>query len=362
MSSHIPASGAEPQADQPGAKQPGSKLNLPATAAGSIGPGGGVRALEPMDPQLKSIQPGGGQCMRLELAWGMFRRFILRTVFPGYVRRMQACRQGQDANYPHPILDPRDLKFYQNRNGYYWLPQDDPFRWRDHLPFARAGLAELMLLGGTAAGLAIWTGLAGWWWLSIAPAIVAVLIFWFFRNPRRVAPPGEHLILSPADGKIVQILELDHHPFIQGPAVQIGIFLSIFNVHINRVPMASRIIGMTYRKGKFLNALLPRSAQENEQLEVRMEQSAPPFRGLVVRQIAGAIARRIVCWVKPGDQLLSGAQFGLIKFGSRTELVFPREAGTVILCRLGQNVQAGTTILAEYSSAPVSPSSATMSG
>jgi phosphatidylserine decarboxylase len=108
------------------------------------------------------------------------------------------------------------------------------------------------------------------------------------------------------------------------------------------------VIGLGYRPGKFLNALRPASARENEQLEIRLEESLPPYRKLIVRQIAGAIARRIVCWLKPGDELERGAQFGMIKLGSRTELVLPREPGLVIEVRPGVKVWAGTSVLARF--------------
>ena len=152
------------------------------------------------------------------------------------------------------------------------------------------------------------------------------------------------------DGKIVDIEELEHDEFVGGPAVKIGIFLSIFNVHINRAPMAGRVIGLKYRPGKYLNALRPESARENEQLAVMLESPEPPYRGMVIRQITGAIARRIVCWVKPGDTLDAGEQFGMIKLGSRTELVLPREASLEIRTKMGDKVKAGSTVLAAYQS------------
>ncbi|TXT18944.1 MAG: phosphatidylserine decarboxylase [Planctomycetota bacterium] len=154
--------------------------------------------------------------------------------------------------------------------------------------------------------------------------------------------------MSPADGKIVAIEEIEHDEFLGGPAVQIGIFLSIFNVHINRAHVAGRVIGLRYRPGKYLNALRPESARENEQLAVRMQETVAPFRRYVVRQITGAIARRIVCWLKPGDELARGEQFGMIKLGSRTELVLPREAALKLRVQIGDKVKAGTSILAEY--------------
>jgi phosphatidylserine decarboxylase len=184
--------------------------------------------------------------------------------------------------------------------------------------------------------------------LALASGVVAILIAWFFRNPVRTIPTEPGVVVSPADGKVVEIEELEHDEFVGGPAVKVGIFLSIFNVHINRAPVAGRVIGLRYRPGKYLNALRPESARENEQLAVLLEASQPPHRGFVVRQITGAIARRIVCWLKPGDNLATGEQFGMIKLGSRTELVMPREPGLQIRTYLGQKVKAGSSILASY--------------
>lgn len=318
--------------------------------------------LEPMDPQLTWIQPGGGVICKLELAWGHWRRFWLKTFRPGYVRRMAALRKGDFNGCPHEVLDPRDVKFYRNQGGYYWDAKDDPFRWRDRLPFARAGLAELLVFSAITflpaaaivAVLAIYGdeialplraigGLA-----ATALAVVGILIVWFFRNPPRRIPVEPGLVVSPADGKIVEIDDLDHDEFVGGPAVRIGIFLSIFSVHINRAPVAGRVIGLRYQPGKYLNALRAASARENEQLAVRMQETEFPYRRYVVRQITGAIARRIVCWLKPGDDLVRGEIFGMIKLGSRTELVLPREAGLTIRTRLGDKVRAGATVLAEY--------------
>jgi phosphatidylserine decarboxylase len=311
--------------------------------------------LELMDPQLTSIQPGGGVVMRLELAWGSFRRWYLKTFRPGYVARMAALRHGEKNACPFEVLDPRDLKFFRNQDGYWWNREDDPFAGRDRLPFARAGLMELWLISGfffaVAAGAA-WGGRALTPWLWPVSAIFAFLggcIVWFFRNPRREIPADAGLAVSPADGKVVLIEEIPHDDFIGGPAVLIGIFLSIFNVHINRTPVPARVIGLRYRKGKFLNALRPESARENEQLAVRIEENRPPYRRMIVRQITGQIARRIVCWVKPGDELTAGEQFGMIKLGSRTELVLPREPGLEILVAVGQHVSAGSSVLARYS-------------
>jgi phosphatidylserine decarboxylase len=317
-------------------------------------------ALEPMDPQLTNIQPGGGVIIRLELAWGRWRRWYLKTFRSGYVARMQALRQDETNPCPHEALDPRDLKFYRNQGGPVWSPENDPFAWRDRLPFARAGLAELLvgsLMTFGSACLLTWLvlalnlrGSAAWfgWLLVVTAVVIGVLIVWFFRDPRREIPQGDALVVSPADGKVVTVEEIEYDEFLEGPAVLIGIFLSIFDVHINRMPIAGRVIGLRYRPGKCLNALRPESAQENEHLAVRLESNSAPHRRMVVRQITGAIARRIVCWLKPGDELEAGAQFGMIKLGSRTELLLPREDGLEITTKVGEKVRAGSSALARY--------------
>jgi len=315
--------------------------------------------LEPLDPQLKDIQPGGGIIIHLELMWGCWRRFWLKTFRKGYVEKMWQLRKGSPDGVPIDVLDSRDLKFYRNQTDCHWEPQDDPFVGRDRFPFARVGLAELIAFSvvfwspaiGIAAFLLNSTLAAPWsyvlWTLAFVLALVGTEIVWFFRDPNRVVSKEPGQVVSPADGKVVHIEEVDDE-FV-GPAIEIGIFLSIFNVHINRSPVAARVIGLRYKPGKYLNALRPESARENEQLAVRIEESAAPHRRMIVRQITGAIARRIVCWLKPGDELERGEQFGMIKLGSRTELVLPREEGLELLTKVGDTVQAGSSILARYS-------------
>jgi phosphatidylserine decarboxylase len=305
-------------------------------------------AVEQLDPQLTTIQPGGGVCMQIELAWGYVRRWLLKRLFPGYVARMQQLRLGSHNACPWEVLDPRDLKFYRNQDGYSWAETDDPFTWRDRLPLVRVGLAEAILISALLWGLA---ALAASFsiWSAIPFVAVALCILWFFRNPRRIAPAEPGLIVAPADGLVVSCTEVTDE-FVGSRAMEIGIFLSVFDVHINRVPVAARIIGMTYRHGKYLNALLPESARENQQLAVRMEEAQAPYRRFVVRQIAGAIARRIVCHVKPGEELKRGAAFGMIKFGSRTELVLPFDPSLEVLVKPGDRVRAGTTIMARFRS------------
>lgn len=316
--------------------------------------------LEPMDPRLTNIQPGGGIIIHLEQRWGYWRRWWLKTFRKGYVARMQACRKGTVNGCPHEVLDPRDLKYFRNQPNYWWEPQDDPFIGRNDWPFARVGLAELIafsiLFFGPAIGLTAYlvcSQLAGplsyfLWTIVVALVLTGTEVVWFFRNPKRIVPTEPGLVISPADGKVVLIEEIEHDEFIGGPAVLIGIFLSIFNVHINRSPVEARVIGLRYKPGKYLNALRPESARENEQVAIRLEENVAPYRRMIVRQITGAIARRIVCWLKPGDELGRGAQFGMIKLGSRTELLVPKEEALEIITKVGDTVLAGESILARY--------------
>lgn len=315
-------------------------------------------SLEPMDPRLTSVQPGGGVVMRLELWWGACRRWCLKRLWPGYVARMQACRQGEINGCPHEVLDPRDLKYFRNQPNYWWRKKDDPFAWRDRLPFARMGLAELVLLSALFFGTAAFSGGILWgiplppWlrWgcgiLALGGFVCGLLVVWFFRDPARSVPADPGVLVAPADGRVVSIEPLECEEFIGGPAVKIGIFLSIFNVHINRAPAAARVIGVRYRPGKFLNALRPESARENEQLQLRLQVDDGSGERLIVTQITGAIARRIVCWAKPGDRLERGERFGMIKLGSRTELIIPQSPDWELLVSLGEIVHAGATVLA----------------
>ncbi|HEY5314846.1 MAG TPA: phosphatidylserine decarboxylase [Pirellulales bacterium] len=301
---------------------------------------------EPLPGNIHSIQPGGGACYTLELAWGRWRRWYLRTFRPGYVRHMSAQRRGEATGCPVEVLDPRDLKYHRNQCECYWDPADDPFRWREHLWLARWGLGELVLMG-TPLAVLTWLLANVWWPLALLPGVVLVWLISFFRDPRRPIPAEPGLVLAPADGKVAEVTPLDYDEFVGGPAVRIGIFLSIFNVHINRAPLAARAIRLRYWPGKFLNALNPASAWQNENMWIGLEEEAPPHRRLIVRQIAGLFARRIVCDLRPGERLAAGAKFGMIKLGSRTELIVPAE-GFAPAVAVGQHVAAGTTVIGRY--------------
>ncbi len=298
---------------------------------------------------IRSVQPGGGVCYNIELVWGGWRRWYLKKFRPGYVQRMAKFRRGDAAGAPHEILDPRDLKYCCNLCTAHWAPKDDPFQWRESLPFARWGLAELQIFGWPLlAGIVVCLWLGGWWhWLAAALTVVLGLIVYFFRDPLRIIPQESSEIVSPADGTIAEVTTLEHYDFLDGPAVRIGIFLSIFNVHVNRIPRAARVVEMCYKPGEFLNAMNPESAIRNEFLWIGLEEIGDPGRRLAVRAISGLIARRIVCVLKPGQEVQRGEKFGMIKLGSRTELILPRDAVEVNVA-VGDKVKAGSSILARY--------------
>jgi phosphatidylserine decarboxylase len=260
---------------------------------------------------------------------------------------MAELRRGDPAGAPHEILDSRDLKYCRNRCTCYWEAADDPFRWRERLPFARWGLAELQLMGWPLLLVTILLANACWY-LAPLPAACLCLIVYFFRDPLRSIPTGPGLLVAPADGRVAEITRLAHDEFIGGPAVRIGVFLSIFNVHLNRAPVAARVLALRYCPGRFMNALNPESALQNENTWIGLEEESPPHRRLIVRQISGAIARRIVCNLRPGELLARGQKFGMIKLGSRTELILADADDLTIEVLVGQRILAGTTVMARY--------------
>jgi phosphatidylserine decarboxylase len=189
---------------------------------------------------------------------------------------------------------------------------------------------------------------SAWAALAIVPGVLLGLVVYFFRDPPRDVPQEAGLIVSPADGKIAEITRLDHDEFIGGPAVRIGIFLSIFNVHLNRAPVESRVIEVRYQPGLFLNAIRADSAWRNENMWIGLEEEQSPHRPMVVRQISGQFARRIVCGLRPGEILPRGHKFGMIKLGSRTELILPYSEDLKIAVEVGQKVKAGLTVMARW--------------
>jgi len=186
------------------------------------------------------------------------------------------------------------------------------------------------------------------WTLIALLAIVLCWVLSFFRDPHRDIPAGDHLLISPADGTVQDIEMVDETSYIGGKALRIGIFLSIFNVHINRCPCNAKVEKVLYKRGRFLDARDPQATKINESNDIHLLRADSPVERLLVRQISGAIARRIVCQAKPGLHLAAGEQFGMIKFGSRTELYLPCDSEAQILVKPGDKVRAGATILAQY--------------
>ncbi len=223
------------------------------------------------------------------------------------------------------------------------------------IPLTRYGLPQVVLLPAVLvlliAGVAVLGSafLPGWAIIAVEVLLVAELIwaFSFFRDPHRVVEQCEDLLLSPADGTVADI-ELVENDFIGGPALRIGIFLSVFNVHINRAPCNAKVEKISYKKGRYINAMNPMAGKVNESNDIGMVRLDHPEDKLLVRQISGAIARRIVCKANKGQHLAAGQKFGMIKFGSRTELYLPASEKTQTLVKVGDKVKAGITALVKY--------------
>ena len=192
--------------------------------------------------------------------------------------------------------------------------------------------------------IALLAFLAGWMPLGIILGLIALAVAAFFRDPERQAPVGEGLVVSPADGKVVTIAGVKGDPLFLGSATRVSIFLSPLDVHINRTPVEGKIAKITYQPGKFLAAYKEEAAQRNEQNALSIVDSKGRTWGVV--QIAGVIARRIICRAKQGDQLARGERFGLIMFGSRTDTYLPE--GCQVAVTEGQRVKGGETVLARF--------------
>jgi phosphatidylserine decarboxylase len=207
-----------------------------------------------------------------------------------------------------------------------------------HPVLAREGWAFIALSVLIAAGVG-W--FAGWLW-SIPLWVVAAFIIQFFRDPARIAPPGENLVLAPADGRIVSV-ERIRDPYLERDALRLSVFMNVFNVHSNRSPVDGEVRQIWYSAGTFLNAALDKASAGNERnaLWLRTE------RGVDVTcvQVAGLIARRILCYVKPGMRLRRGERFGFIRFGSRVDVYLPADCEP--RARVGDMVYAGHSVLAE---------------
>ena len=173
--------------------------------------------------------------------------------------------------------------------------------------------------------------------------VLAVWVIYFFRDPERTGQRGDQLVVSPADGKIVQITEVDEPAFVHGRALRISIFMNVFNVHVNRYPVSGKVGYVHYNAGRFLNAASDKASLENEQMSVGIESA---HGRVLVRQIAGLIARRIVNYASVGEQAEQGTRMGIIRFGSRVDVFVPPTSR--VRARLGDFPIAGVTVLAEF--------------
>ncbi|AQT66871.1 phosphatidylserine decarboxylase [Anaerohalosphaera lusitana] len=224
------------------------------------------------------------------------------------------------------------------------------------IPLTKYGMPQVAVFPGLVVAAMLTIAIGGHYdvirpgWVRGSEIVLAAVLVWvlaFFRDPERNVPADESLLLSPADGRISDITEVDE-PALGGTAIRIGIFLNIFNVHINRAPCSVRIGKITYKEGEFKNACDPESARVNESNALEMQRTAQPADKLIVRQISGAIARRIVCATAEGDELTQGRRFGMIKFGSRTELYLPARENASVQVQVGDKVKAGLTVLVKY--------------
>jgi len=209
---------------------------------------------------------------------------------------------------------------------------------REGYPFVAAGL---LLAGILWAG--IWAGVGGLWTTLAAWTVTALALFvlWFFRNPEPVSPPDASLVVAPGQGKVIVIDEADEPTFMRGRARRISIFLSVFDVHVQRHPVGGTVAHRTYRPGTYAVAWLDKASDDNEQASLGIE---TPEGRVLVRQIAGLIARRIITDPSEGEQVERGLRLGLIRFGSRVDLFLPLH--WEVLCSVGDRVRVGSSVLA----------------
>ena len=219
------------------------------------------------------------------------------------------------------------------------------------IPLTKYAVREILLFAGAGMILTLAVLLLAQqlWYLAAVPALATIWVFSFFRDPERRAPEGGRLILAPADGRVthVELIDAPEELGAGGRARRISIFLSVFDCHLNRAPFACRVEKVVYRRGRFLNALRATSARENEQ-SLLVVQAEAVSRPALVRQVAGVIARRIVCDVRQGDHLAAGQTFGMIKFGSRTDLLLPADVPLELSVKVGDHVRAGLTVLGRF--------------
>lgn len=225
------------------------------------------------------------------------------------------------------------------------------------MTLARDGWREMLVstltLGAGAVACAVGAKAGSIYWLLPAVVFAGFWLFTiaFFRVPSRSVPTGLGVLVAPADGRVTEVTRLDAHEGITGPALKISIFLSVFDVHVNCAPCDGKVVDVQYRPGEFLDARHPECGVRNESNTMTIQPEGILGR-VIVRQIAGLIARRIVCNAKVGDRLARGELFGLIKFGSRTDVIVSSDSGLEPVVRVGQHVKCRETILLSAAKVP----------
>lgn len=213
------------------------------------------------------------------------------------------------------------------------------------MSFAREGLVFIVVATLLAAGVfALALNRRSWplWLLALALVVIALGIAFVFRDPDRTGERGAMLAIAPADGRVMQISEVDEPAFLQGPATRVSIFMNVFDVHVNRYPVSGTLRVVERRRGRLLNAAVEQASVANEQTSVGIESE---IGRVLVRQIAGLVARRIETYGQVGQRVEQGDRMGLIRFGSRVDLFLP--AGSTVRVKVGETTVAGTTIIGE---------------
>ncbi len=206
-------------------------------------------------------------------------------------------------------------------------------------PIAKEGYPFIALFGFVTLVFA----LLDWSFLTVILLLLTLFSVYFFRNPERTTPAGDKLVVAPADGKVIFVGDVEEERFFNQRVTKVSIFMSVFNVHVNRVPCNGKVVDMYYQKGDFINASYDKASERNEQSGILLETEGEGGARILFVQIAGLIARRIVTYPVIGDVLRCGARYGLIRFGSRVDIYFPKHSDVTIT--LGERTVAGETIL-----------------
>jgi phosphatidylserine decarboxylase len=206
------------------------------------------------------------------------------------------------------------------------------------LKFAPEGYPFISLTAAATIAVFIFGGA----WAAALPVVLTLFVAFFFRDPERRVPDGDNIFVSPADGRILQVQTVTEEKFLKSTAIEISIFMSPLNVHVNRAPCAGVVESVAYTPGAFISAFKPEASIRNENIAMLLKGSSG---SILVRQVAGAVARRVVCRARQGDNLKKGERYGIIKFSSRLDVYLPEN--TEIKVKTGDSVKAGETIIGQ---------------